>query len=70
VGFETPEAQWLHEWLTMEPNLFSQEALSRSYLNLETIRKKLCLWLKAGGDTQHIWRWINLELWLRVYQGK
>lgn len=67
VGFETPEADWIRQWLHSEPDLFNNDALSREYLELGTVRKRLASWLEMGGDTKPIWRWINLELWLRVW---
>jgi asparagine synthase (glutamine-hydrolysing) len=68
VGFETPEADWMHEWLRSEPDLFGGDALGHPYLNLNTVRRQVDSWITTGGDVRPIWRWINLEMWLRAWR--
>jgi asparagine synthase (glutamine-hydrolysing) len=68
VGFETPEVAWLREWLGLEPDLWGSRALCSKYLNMEAALKRVALWTTRGGDARPIWRWINLEIWLRIWQ--
>lgn len=66
VGFETPEAEWIQQWLQSDPDLLNQDALSQEYLNLDVVREKLHPWMQAGGNKRTaVWRWVNLEIWLR-----
>jgi len=69
VGFETPEPAWLRQWMREESDLFENDSLSAAYLNTEAIRAALASWLKSGTETPcpPVWRWINLELWLRCF---
>ena len=68
VGFETPERQWQAEWLRAQGDeLFGANARSGAYLDLGAVRRRVTDWLANGGDDRLIWRWINLELWLRSF---
>jgi asparagine synthase (glutamine-hydrolysing) len=67
VAFETPEEEWIRQWLRNQPNFFSDDILSRDYLNPRAIRKELASWIATRGNARPIWRWINLEIWLRVW---
>jgi len=68
VGFETPEIAWTREWMQNEPDFFADDALCRDYVNLDVVRQNMKAWLAVGEHARRIWRWINLELWLRVWQ--
>jgi len=70
VGFATPEAEWTRQWLSANPGFFGPEALSRRYLNLDRVRGCLGSWLKPGREVRTMWRWINLEMWLRVWSWR
>jgi asparagine synthase (glutamine-hydrolysing) len=69
LGFATPEQQWLqggNPWLA---KLFcSHEILSKPYLNSSTIRQLQNLEPNSFMLWPGMWRIINLELWLRVFQ--
>lgn len=70
VGFETPETAWLLQWMKTEPDFFRPGSLSSEYLDVETVRTKIASWTKSDGRAPrlHVWRWINLELWLRCFR--
>lgn len=71
VGFETPEQDWLRWWLRQKPDLFQDDALSRPYLNVERVRDRLAWWLeRTDVSPWPVWRWINLEMWLRVFSSR
>ncbi len=71
VGFETPEREWLRQWLRREPDLFNENALSHPYLDVEHVRARLAQWIeKSDTPSWPVWRWINLEMWLRVWQSR
>jgi len=70
LGFVTPEAVWFRTVLKgkIEEILESESLKDRGYFNLPDVRKKLddhCSGRKNMSDT--IWRWVNLELWLRSF---
>jgi asparagine synthase (glutamine-hydrolysing) len=70
VGFETPEGEWLRDWVRAEPALFRETDLVRPYLDIEAARRTAAAW--AAGDRHGappLWRWINLEAWLRVWRA-
>lgn len=69
IGFETPEQDWLRWWLRQEPHLFDNDALSRPYLDVECARARMTQWIETtNAPSWPVWRWINLEMWLRVWQ--
>lgn len=71
VGFETPERDWLRQWLRSKPDLFTQNALSRSYLDTDLVHARLAQWTDTPGRSIYpVWRWINLEMWLHVWQSR
>lgn len=69
VGFETPEALWLLTWMREQPDFFAADSLAGEYLDCATIRSKLARWTKEGCRVRNLplWRWLNLELWLRLF---
>jgi asparagine synthase (glutamine-hydrolysing) len=68
VGFETPEEEWLLQWQGANPDLFGAGALSGEYLNLDAVRKKITGWRTGEANIHIVWRWINFELWLRMWK--
>ena len=69
MGFVTPEVRWLQAGRHQIVDLFSDSQLrSRPFLNADKILEQLDTTL---ANTQNVsttvWRWINLELWLRQY---
>jgi asparagine synthase (glutamine-hydrolysing) len=70
VGFETPEDSWLHRWLEDEPEFFADGALAGRYLDLSTVRARIAEWMRNGGNSRVVWRWMNIELWLRAWSGR
>jgi asparagine synthase (glutamine-hydrolysing) len=68
VGFETPERSWLTAWLDRAgEEQLGPGARSAAYLDAEEVRRYLKSWREGAGDDRRVWRWINLELWLRAY---
>ncbi|MBI2190437.1 MAG: asparagine synthase (glutamine-hydrolyzing) [Planctomycetes bacterium] len=68
VGFETPEAEWLAQWIRADPELFPGDALSSEYLDPHEVRRQLALYSSAPARGRlPVWRWINLELWMRTW---
>ena len=65
VGFETPERLWLQAWLVAN-SAFPEDAWVGDYLNGVVVRERLAAYRKAGGDDRAVWRWINLQLWLKA----
>jgi asparagine synthase (glutamine-hydrolysing) len=69
VGFETPEDIWLLQWHKSQPDFFGDDALSCEYLDLGAVRRRLAAQAEAGGVPASMWRWVNLELWLRIWSA-
>lgn len=67
VAFATPQTSWLGEWLQAEPDFFGDGVFSNVFLDLGAAQAKLKLWLGSNGPVPPVWRWINLEQWLRVW---
>jgi hypothetical protein len=67
VGFETPEDAWQRDLLAARPDLFADGAACGAYLDLPAVRHAVEEWCACGGDTRQVWRWISLEVWLRVW---
>jgi asparagine synthase (glutamine-hydrolysing) len=68
-GFPTPEMLWLRAGQERISALFTgAEVRSRAYLDPRQIRDRVATTL-AGRDVgfSEVWRWINLELWMRCF---
>ena len=70
IGFNTPEAAWFRG-AAREPIqrlLASPSVALHGYLQ-PTVVRETCASFMAGAavDTALIWRWVNLELWLRTF---
>jgi len=68
MGFATPEDRWLRTtWRPhIEALLESETVRARPYWNAPVLRdwyRRYCDGRMAIGAT--VWRWVNLELWLR-----
>ena len=69
VGFATPEEAWLRHWLSQDQSIFNQDWFSGDYLSLPQVKIRLQDWLNENKKMPPVWRWINLELWLRTWCG-
>jgi asparagine synthase (glutamine-hydrolysing) len=68
VGFETPEREWLRAWIdSAAGSSFGSGARSAPYLDTAAVRRECRQYAKAGGNDRQVWRWINVELWLRAF---
>lgn len=68
IGFETPEAEWMAQWLRTYPDCFADGAHSAAYLNMPAVRRATGDGTATKHDKCRLWRWINLELWLKLWQ--
>lgn len=71
VGFSTPQDEWLKSdplKAVVEEIIYSESFASRPYFNVRNVQK---MYIEhCNGTKNHsksIWKWINLELWLRKY---
>jgi asparagine synthase (glutamine-hydrolysing) len=70
IGFTTPEETWfrtgLREWIGKI--ISSKSFAERGYFNVPKV-KQIFLEYCEGKRNDHflIWRWVNLELWLRTF---
>ena len=70
IGFATPEEIWfrtgLREWI--EKIISSKSFAERGYFDVPKV-KRIFLEYCEGKRNNHslIWRWVNLELWLRTF---
>lgn len=67
VGFETPEAAWTDALAARRDEFFGPDSLSGTYFDLSQVRNLLADWRSTGLDVRQVWRWFNLELWLRTW---
>jgi len=69
VGYAVPEEIWLKEWMrSSEMDLFRDNSLSAEYLDMGIARSRIRHWLEHDGTQLPLWRWINLEMWLKAWQ--
>ncbi|MDB5075039.1 MAG: hypothetical protein JWO42_1218 [Chloroflexi bacterium] len=70
LGYTTPEAQWLRGPASHEIRrlLQSPSAAAHGYIQSDVVREQFELFA-AGGPIPSavVWRWVNLELWLRQF---
>jgi len=69
VGYAVPEEIWLKEWMrSTDMNLFRDNSLCAEYLDMGIVRSRTSHWLEHDGTQLPLWRWINLEMWLKAWQ--
>lgn len=71
-GFVTPEVIWLRQGERKIRELFSGNVLSSEFINPKLVSDHLSRFLAdktEGAYYTEIWRWINLEMWMRVFFG-
>lgn len=71
-GFVTPEVIWLQEGVSWLRSLFDgNQALSAPYLKVAQIKQRLpqLLAQEPWVGHSHVWRLVNLEVWLRRFMG-
>lgn len=56
-------------WMQRYPATFADGADSHPYLNLSAVRQALAEGVATKDDKWRLWRWINLEQWLQIWQG-
>jgi asparagine synthase (glutamine-hydrolysing) len=69
-GFVTPEVIWLRQGEAQIRDLFSGSVLSAEFIDPNLIRDSLASFLAGkaeGAYYTEIWRWINLEMWMRCF---
>jgi asparagine synthase (glutamine-hydrolysing) len=70
LGFATPERRWLQEGGQWIGQLFNhREVLSEVYLSTKAIQQLQSLPDNGFVNIPGLWRMVNLEMWLRVFQG-
>ena len=67
VGFETPERDWLGTWFAQPASLPGADSPIARYLDVAAVRREIAAWQRGGGDSRQVWRWLNLDLWLRTF---
>jgi asparagine synthase (glutamine-hydrolysing) len=71
IGFATPEEEWLanSEFLEFASTVIDSDSFQkREYWNVEKVKKTFHSF--RGGNMRlkrTVWKWINLELWLRMF---
>jgi asparagine synthase (glutamine-hydrolysing) len=70
IGFNTPEATWLRgpARSAVERVLYAPSVARRGYVRPELVRDITSQFMNgAPVESAIIWRWLNLELWLRTF---
>jgi asparagine synthase (glutamine-hydrolysing) len=73
MGFATPEEVWFRTALKnkIEEMIHSESFASRGYFNIREVRRTFSEHCEGKGNfSPIIWRWINLELWFRIFIDK
>ena len=64
IAFATPESDWLREGEGFLRDLLSGEPRSSQFVDIGRLRNTKPLASQPG-----LWRWVNLEVWLRTFFG-
>ncbi len=71
IGFSTPDNDWFREQKfsdLINEILISQKFINRGYIDASDARRLYLRHIKNELNiSREIWKWINLELWLRKY---
>ena len=67
TGYGVPLNTWLRSNRKQIEELFSGSVLSRQYINPDYIKDSLGALLSSEKSYWELWRYINLEIWLRQY---
>ena len=70
MGFSTPEDSWFKGELkdTITQVLNSERFASRPFFNAIEAKRMFALYCAGKRNIKsYIWRWVNLELWLREF---
>jgi len=70
IGFTTPEDTWFRTCLRdqIREILHSESFAQRGYLNVEKVKQAFdCYCQERSNISREVWRWVNLELWLRRF---
>lgn len=70
IGFSTPEDEWFRTTLkeTAVEIIESESFRQRPFFDVCKVKGELTAHLQGKKNSSiHIWRWINLELWLRAF---
>jgi asparagine synthase (glutamine-hydrolysing) len=68
VGFGTPMADWVSEWIRCEPEYIGERSFITAYLDLQNLRA-LTSHPDLSQNFHLLWRCIALEAWLRVWHS-
>ena len=66
VGFDTPERRWMDAIVPAFRARFDEPCAER-YLDVDRVRGALDAWPATPAEPRRVWRWINLESWLRCW---
>jgi asparagine synthase (glutamine-hydrolysing) len=69
IGYGVPLETWLKTNRKQIKALFSGNVLSRQYINLAFIKDHLDDLLSSKKTCWEVWRYVNLEIWLREFFG-
>ncbi len=70
IGFETPQEEWFTTLLAGGAPWFADGARSGAYVDLAAVRHQLAALRKEHKPNRSLlWRLINLETWLQVWQN-
>lgn len=71
IGFETPEEQWFKGPLQQDIRaiLRSRSFTARPYFDIQRVQELFDHFIagRAALSSSTVWRWVNLELWLRKF---
>ena len=66
VGFDTPERKWMDAVIPAFRTRFD-DPRSERFLDIDRVRSALASWPTTSAEPRRVWRWINLESWLRCW---
>ena len=69
IGFVTPEGIWFRTTLREDIHgiISSKSFAQRGYFDVWEVRKAFDEYCRGKANRVPLWRWVNLELWLRTF---
>ncbi len=69
IGFSAPSSLWLRTILRdkVKDIIHSDSFRQRGYFRVDEVERQFALHCSGKKNVTAIWRWINLELWLRIF---
>ena len=67
IGFATPEADWMREWLSKGKHKIDLDSPVKQFLNIDHINNIDSITLKNTAGHTELWHYLSVDKWLKVW---